>query len=128
MSLSPQCIAEWTSRGRRHGLESKAGFPCLPPASSPNLPGGGGLRVPEEVGASPHANRWSRLMCQGPAARNLASTRGSSAHGKRSGEGEMPELRRAQQRVTAVLPVKLDGRPAGTTRDISPSGIFFETD
>ena len=40
----------------------------------------------------------------------------------------MPELRRAQQRVTAVLPVKMDGRQTGVTRDISPSGIFFETD
>ena len=40
----------------------------------------------------------------------------------------MAELRRAQQRVSAVLPVKVDGRAAGVTRDISPSGIFFETD
>jgi hypothetical protein len=40
----------------------------------------------------------------------------------------MPELRRAQQRVSAVLPVKVEGRPAGVTRDISPSGIYFETD
>jgi hypothetical protein len=40
----------------------------------------------------------------------------------------MPELRRAQQRVAAVLPVKVEGRNAGLTRDISPSGIFFETD
>ena len=40
----------------------------------------------------------------------------------------MPELRRAQQRVSAVLPVKVEGKPAGITRDISPSGIFFETD
>ena len=40
----------------------------------------------------------------------------------------MPELRRAQQRVSAVLPVKLDGKAVGVTRDISPSGIFFETD
>jgi PilZ domain len=41
---------------------------------------------------------------------------------------EMAELRRAQQRVSAVLPVKVDGKAAGVTRDISPSGIFFETD
>jgi len=40
----------------------------------------------------------------------------------------MPELRRAQQRVSAVLPVNVEGRVAGVTRDISPSGIFFETD
>ena len=40
----------------------------------------------------------------------------------------MAELRRAQQRVSAVLPVKVEGRAAGVTRDISPSGIFFETD
>jgi len=40
----------------------------------------------------------------------------------------MPELRRAQQRVSAVLPVSVDGHVAGVTRDISPSGIFFETD
>lgn len=40
----------------------------------------------------------------------------------------MAELRRAQQRVSAVLPVKVEGRPAGVTRDISPSGIYFETD
>ena len=41
---------------------------------------------------------------------------------------KMAELRRAQQRVSAVLPVKVDGQAAGVTRDISPSGIFFETD
>jgi hypothetical protein len=41
---------------------------------------------------------------------------------------QMAELRRAQQRVSAVLPVKVDGKSAGVTRDISPSGIFFETD
>src|SRR5688572_33498852 len=40
----------------------------------------------------------------------------------------MPELRRAQQRVSAVLPVKVEGKAAGVTRDISPSGIFVETD
>jgi hypothetical protein len=40
----------------------------------------------------------------------------------------MAELRRAQQRITAVLPVKVEGQSAGVTRDISPSGIFFETD
>jgi len=40
----------------------------------------------------------------------------------------MPELRRAQQRVSAVLPVNVGGRLTGMTRDISPSGIFFETD
>ena len=40
----------------------------------------------------------------------------------------MAELRRAQQRVSAVLPVKVEGRAAGVTRDISPSGIYFETD
>ena len=40
----------------------------------------------------------------------------------------MAELRRAQQRVSAVLPVKVEGKAAGVTRDISPSGIFFETD
>src|SRR5258708_3980562 len=40
----------------------------------------------------------------------------------------MTELRRAQQRVNAVLPVNMEGRTAGVTRDISPSGIFFETD
>ena len=40
----------------------------------------------------------------------------------------MPELRRTQQRVSAVLPVNVEGHVAGMTRDISPSGIFFETD
>ena len=40
----------------------------------------------------------------------------------------MTELRRAQQRVNAILPVNMEGRTAGVTRDISPSGIFFETD
>ena len=45
-----------------------------------------------------------------------------------TGIQQMAELRRAQQRVSAVLPVKVDGHAAGVTRDISPSGIFFETD
>lgn len=40
----------------------------------------------------------------------------------------MAELRRAQQRVSAALPVKVEGRATGITRDISPSGIYFETD
>jgi hypothetical protein len=40
----------------------------------------------------------------------------------------MAELRRTQQRVSAVLPVNIEGRIAGMTKDISPSGIFFETD
>jgi hypothetical protein len=40
----------------------------------------------------------------------------------------MPELRRVQQRVSAVLPVKVEGKTTGVTRDISPAGIFFETD
>src|SRR5262249_4563014 len=54
----------------------------------------------------------------------------SSANEKSTGTGirKMAELRRAQQRVSAVLPVKVDGHAAGVTRDISPSGIFFETD
>lgn len=47
---------------------------------------------------------------------------------KRDGTQEMSELRRAQQRVSAVLPVKVEGKTAGVTRDISPAGIFFETD
>jgi hypothetical protein len=47
---------------------------------------------------------------------------------ERDGSREMSELRRAQQRVSAVLPVKVEGKTAGVTRDISPAGIFFETD
>ena len=48
--------------------------------------------------------------------------------GNQTGPAEMTELRRTQQRVSAALPVNVDGHAVGTTRDISPSGIFFETD
>src|SRR5262249_29886198 len=41
---------------------------------------------------------------------------------------QMAELRRAQQRVSAVLREKVDGKSAGVRRTFSPSGIFFETD
>ena len=37
-----------------------------------------------------------------------------------------PEQRR-QERLGAALPVRL-GKAAGTTRDVSASGVFFETD
>src|SRR5258706_16313533 len=39
-----------------------------------------------------------------------------------------PNVRSGQQRVSAVIPVTVGGTHAGMTRDISPSGIFFETD
>ena len=34
---------------------------------------------------------------------------------------------RGYERTNAKLPLKISGRSAGTTRDISPSGIYFET-
>ncbi len=40
----------------------------------------------------------------------------------------MTETRRAQPRVDAVIPVNVDGLRAGTTRDVSREGVFFETD
>ena len=40
----------------------------------------------------------------------------------------MSDPRRAQERITAALALKVEGRAAGLTKDISPTGIFFETD
>ena len=40
----------------------------------------------------------------------------------------MSDMRRTEQRVSAVMPLNLDSGAIGVTRDISPSGIFFETD
>ena len=39
-----------------------------------------------------------------------------------------PHAARAQQRVSAAIPVIVEGVRAGTTRNMSPSGIFFETE
>ena len=33
-----------------------------------------------------------------------------------------------ETRVKAVLPIRVEGRPAGLTRDVSPNGVFFETE
>ena len=38
----------------------------------------------------------------------------------------MTEARRAQ-RVSAVIPINVGGIRAGSTRDVSPEGVFFET-
>ena len=35
-------------------------------------------------------------------------------------------IQRAQERVPAEVPVSIDGRVVGLTRNVSPSGIFFE--
>jgi len=35
-------------------------------------------------------------------------------------------LQRAQERVPTEVPVSIDGRVVGVTRNVSPSGIFFE--
>jgi hypothetical protein len=43
-------------------------------------------------------------------------------------EARMPELRRGEPRVSATVPVIVEGHPAGLTRNVSPTGIFFETD
>ena len=72
-------------------------------------------------------------MERGAPGRNVRSQGKGLTHAmpvlkKRDGTQEMSELRRAQQRVSAVLPVKVEGKTAGVTRDISPAGIFFETD
>jgi hypothetical protein len=39
---------------------------------------------------------------------------------------ETIRLQRAQERVAAEVPVSIDGRIVGMTRNVSPSGIFFE--
>ena len=39
-----------------------------------------------------------------------------------------PGVGRTQQRVSAAVPVTVDGARTGMTRNMSPSGIFFETD
>ena len=36
-------------------------------------------------------------------------------------------MREREPRVQAALPVSMEGREAGRTRDVSASGIFFET-
>ena len=40
----------------------------------------------------------------------------------------MREVRRNNQRVASTVPVKVAGHAAGLTRDVSPSGIFFNSD
>jgi hypothetical protein len=40
----------------------------------------------------------------------------------------MQDPRRAEARVKATLPVSVEGGAAGITRDLCPSGVFFETD
>ena len=35
---------------------------------------------------------------------------------------------RAEERTPSRLPVKVDNKPAGVTRDLSASGAYFETD
>ena len=48
---------------------------------------------------------------------------------QRSGRtGEVRESARSQERVSTTVPVKLEGGAKGVTRDVSPTGIFFETD
>ena len=39
----------------------------------------------------------------------------------------MGESARAHERVSANLRLTINGRAAGQTRDVSPSGIYFET-
>ena len=38
------------------------------------------------------------------------------------------DSKRAHERVPAAVPVCVDGHTTGLTRDISPSGVLFETD
>lgn len=45
----------------------------------------------------------------------------------RAGSTRKPADHRRQKRVGAALPVRL-GKVTGTTRDVSASGVFFETD
>jgi hypothetical protein len=40
----------------------------------------------------------------------------------------LPEPKRRDARVKASLPVSVDGRAAGVTKDVSASGVFFETE
>lgn len=40
----------------------------------------------------------------------------------------MSETKRRDTRVKAVLPLNMQGRVAGVTKDVSASGVFFETD
>ena len=40
----------------------------------------------------------------------------------------MPQTHRTEERVSMRVPVSLPGGLSGTTRDISASGIYFETD
>lgn len=40
----------------------------------------------------------------------------------------MPRSRRSEERVSAALPVSLEGSLRGRTRDISASGLYFEVD
>jgi hypothetical protein len=40
----------------------------------------------------------------------------------------MPETKRRDERVKAALPVRVAGGQPGLTRDVSASGVFFETD
>ena len=40
----------------------------------------------------------------------------------------MAELKRRDARVKASLPVNFDGKAGGVTKDVSASGVFFETD
>jgi hypothetical protein len=40
----------------------------------------------------------------------------------------MQRANRTEKRVFAALPVNLEGGSKGITRDVSASGIFFETD
>ncbi|MEO6593743.1 MAG: PilZ domain-containing protein [Planctomycetota bacterium] len=38
------------------------------------------------------------------------------------------QIQRTEERITLSLPINLEGGAAGVTRDISASGIYFETD
>ena len=40
----------------------------------------------------------------------------------------MPQSHRSEERVSMKVPVTLPGGCTGMTRDISASGIYFETD
>ena len=40
----------------------------------------------------------------------------------------MERVKRGEKRVSATLPVNLEGGAIGLTRDVSASGIFFEID
>jgi hypothetical protein len=40
----------------------------------------------------------------------------------------LPETNRRDPRVKATVPIIVDGRTAGMTKDVSASGVFFETD